>query len=307
MWILPRNYPLSSAFAADMVESKEDLTSLGSDIESSLMWRSKPTPLRTWLLRWKRVPWLPLLFTRILKPSRRTSFETALASSLAAIRVNRFQPPGACLEPKTPDTCGPLSENTFEQLDLLDVSLKTSKVTSRRDCPASSAIWKKMVTQQRGEYSQRMKLALLTRESESSYWPTPVANDDNKSPEAHMAMKARMKGGPRYKPTSLNVMVKGVERGLWPTPTAQDNIQVSGNPDHPKRGTTLGGAVRNYPAPSVQDADKATKKLRPNLQDNLTAIVFDQERKPGHLNPDWVEWLMGVPTGWTALGCWVTE
>jgi len=27
---------------------------------------------------------------------------------------------------------------------------------------------------------------------------------------------------------------------------------------------------------------------------------------PGHLNPEWVEWLMGVPTGWTALVSWET-
>ena len=39
-------------------------------------------------------------------------------------------------------------------------------------------------------------------------WPTPVANDDNKSPEAHMAMKQRMKGGPRQTITSLQVMAK---------------------------------------------------------------------------------------------------
>jgi hypothetical protein len=44
MWILPKNYPLSSAFAQDMVASREDLTLLGSSIESSLMSRSKPMP-----------------------------------------------------------------------------------------------------------------------------------------------------------------------------------------------------------------------------------------------------------------------
>jgi len=27
----------------------------------------------------------------------------------------------------------------------------------------------------------------------------------------------------------------------------------------------------------------------------------------GHLNPDWVEWLMGVPTGWTELDFSETE
>ena len=38
--------------------------------------------------------------------------------------------------------------------------------------------------------------------------PTPVANDDNKTPEAHLAMKARMKGGARKKITSLQVAMK---------------------------------------------------------------------------------------------------
>jgi site-specific DNA-cytosine methylase len=74
MWILPKNYLLSSAFAQDMVASKEDLTLPGLNIESSLMWRSKPSPLRTWLTRWKTDSYLPHLFTRILKPSLRIIF-----------------------------------------------------------------------------------------------------------------------------------------------------------------------------------------------------------------------------------------
>lgn len=50
-------------------------------------------------------------------------------------------------------------------------------------------------------------------------WPTPVANDDNKTFEAHMAMKARMKGGPRMVATSLQVVVQ-----VWPSsPQAQEN------------------------------------------------------------------------------------
>ncbi len=38
-------------------------------------------------------------------------------------------------------------------------------------------------------------------------WPTPVAKDDGKSPEAHLAMKARMGGG-RTAITSLQVMAQ---------------------------------------------------------------------------------------------------
>ena len=289
MWILPKNYQLtdpstSSAFVADTVASKEDLTLLAPTIGSSLMWRSKPSPLRTWQTRWSRVSWMPHLFTRILKPSQHISFETALTSSLEATRANHLAQREGAREKKIPDTSGHTSEGTLIQLDLLNASLKTSKDTSRLDSPLSSAIWKKMVTTQRGEYSQRLKSAHLTNASGSTFWPTPVAQDDNKSPEAHMRMKANMKGGPRYKPTSLQVMVKGIERGLWPTPSAHE--------------ARLG----------YQDRSDPTKK---GTQESLTTVIVNHAggRKicTGHLNPTWVEWLMGVPTGLTELGCWETE
>jgi hypothetical protein len=50
--------------------------------------------------------------------------------------------------------------------------------------------------------------------------PTPVAKDDGKSPDAHLAMKARMKGGPRYTITSLAVLARnGMEQPTsLPTP-----------------------------------------------------------------------------------------
>jgi len=158
-------------------------------------------------------------------------------------------------------------------------------------------------------------------------------------------MKQRMKGGPRYKATSLQVMVKGVERGLWPTPTAQDNNQVSGNPDHPKRGTTLGGAARLWPTPTASDSEggprqqdgkrgRALKDLPQQMwptpsardhkggyqggrvrngkisKDTLDVAVQhtdNQSQSAGQLNPTWVEWLMGLPLGWTDLGSWGTE
>ena len=151
MWILPKNLQLtdpstSLAFVADTVASKEDLTLLAPTIESSLMWRSKPTPLRTWLTRWKRVSWIPHLFTRILKPSQHISFETALTSSLEVTRANHLAQREGAREKKIPAIYGPTSENISTQLDLLNASLKTSKDTSRLDSPQSSAIWKKMVT-----------------------------------------------------------------------------------------------------------------------------------------------------------------
>jgi hypothetical protein len=89
--------------------------------------------------------YLPRLFTRILKPSQRNSFEAALTSSLEDIRASRFQQQGKDSAPKTQDTSGPSSDSTFKQLDLFGACLKTSKDTSASDSEKSLAIWKAQV------------------------------------------------------------------------------------------------------------------------------------------------------------------
>jgi hypothetical protein len=61
-----------------------------------------------------------------------------------------------------------------------------------------------------------------TEGNECGLLPTPVANDDNKSVEAHLRMKSNMPGGPRSKITSLAVMARG---GLLPTPSTMDHIE----------------------------------------------------------------------------------
>ena len=78
---------------------------------------------------------------------------------------------------------------------------------------------------------------------------------------------------------------------------------------------SLPNAVTNWPTPSAhearlgyQDRSDPTKK---GTQESLTTVIVNKAGGrsvcTGHLNPDWVEWLMGVPTGWTELGSWGTE
>ena len=236
MWILPKNYPLSSHYVADMVASKEDLSLQGLNIQSSLLVKSKPSPLRTWLRRWKPTSFLPHLFIRILKPCQHTSFETELTSSLAVIRVSPFQQQESDSERMTQDTCGLTSGDTLNQLDLFAASSRMLKDTSVSDSEKSLQTWKASVISQRGEYSQRVRLALLTRESESTFWPTPAARD--------------------YKGAVL--------------------------PE------TLAAKNRNPMTNSLPDA-------------------IQHKSGSGSPNPIFVEWLMGLPTGWTELGCWGTE
>jgi len=197
-----------------------------------------------------------------------------LTSLLAAIHVSPLVQQESDLEKKTQDTCGLTSGDTLNQLDLFGASLKTSKDTSALDSEESSATWKLLVIEQRGEYSQRVKLALLTREKESTSWATPRAADSA--------------GGPR----TLNG--KG------------QRISVS---DPTKTyGANLSDQVRHWPTPTTGEEkyrlkgdSQASKCLEAKARKGELATVS------GKLNPDWVEWLMGVPTGWTGLGSWGTE
>jgi len=419
---------------------------------------------------------MPHLCGRILKPCQWSHFETELTSSLAVIRANPLVPQESDLEKKTPDTSGLTSATSSGQLDLFDVSLKMSKDTLVSDSERSLATWKALVTKLRGEYSQRVKLALLIRESESTSWGTPAVNDANKTPhceinslqaglsrsvgraEANWATPNTMDHLPPRSEEATRKMQEGQRKGRklpcnlreqvdeatmklyqdqtpwptprvssangpsqneiemgnpkkrletevivrepaqWPTPRTTDThqgrgvVEINGKLYRPSKalseGKLIGGAnladsVKMWPTPTVQDSDKATKKMRDNHQNNLTAVVFDQESFPtptaseaehyrmrgnsqmsqslsakarkgellptpttrdwkggykedaltrkdgksrrfdalpnaaiggvgtdivsGHLNPDWVEWLMGVPTGWTALDFWETE
>ena len=276
MWIVPKSLELtnpstSSVFVPDTVASSEDLTLLESTIGSSLMWRSKPSPLQTWSRRWSRVNWIPHLFGRILKPSQQTSFETALTSSLEDIRANRLARLEREAGSKTPVISGHTSDGTYNQLNLFNASSRTSKDTSRLDSTASSATWKKMVTTQRGDYSQRLKSVRHTSGSESSYLPTPSAT----SYGSNQGGAAGRTGKVRH---SLESMAR---HNLWPTPRASEYKDCG--PVGSKSHTHMD--KRSY----------------------LCAKAKDPDQPSGLLNPTWVEWLMGVPTGWTGLDSWGTE
>jgi hypothetical protein len=236
MWILPKNYQLSSRFAQDMVASKEDLSLPDLNIESSLMWRSKPSALRVWLTRWKTGSYLPHLYGRILKPCQWNAFETELTSSLAVTHVSHFRQQESDLAKMTQDTSGLTSKKSSEQFDLFDASSKMLKDTLALGSEKSLATWKALVIARRGGYSVRVKSALLTRESESISWPTPRASEHKDC-------------GPVGSKSQIHM------------------------------------DKRSY----------------------LCAKVKDPNMPLGMLNPDWVEWLMGVPTGWTGLGSWGTE
>ena len=64
---------------------------------------------------------------------------------------------------------------------------------------------------------------------------------------------------------------------MWPTPTTRDH-----------KGGYLGGRMRNG-------------KVSMDTLDVAVQYTDNQQKNGGQLNPTWVEWLMGYPSGWTDL------
>ena len=317
MWIIPKNYQPSSVFVLATVESKEDLSLQGLRIESSLMWRSKPSPLRTWSQRWSRVSWFRLLSTRILRPSHLISFETQLTSSLEDIRANRLAWQEERKPLTIPDTSSPTSSTMCEQLDLLSASSRMSKDTSIEDSNQSSKTWKAQVIAQRGEYSQRKKLAHLTKGNASSSWLTVSVEDAGRKGSAEAWQEYKQKGRTTQARLRNQVHEKKYPL-LFPTPTATPY----GNNQGGAAGRT--GQVRHslesmakhdlWPTPSTRDHKGGYKggrirngKVSMDTLDVAVQHTDNKDQTSGTLNPTWVEWLMGLPTGWTDLDSWVTE
>lgn len=207
-----------------------------------------------------------------------------------------------------PATCGPQLSQSSMRFDPSTASLRTLQLSLIADTSEpSSETWLRAGIVYGGEFFRQVSWERRISEIDSGLWPTPVANDDNKSPDAHMAMKKRMKGGERNSITSLNVMVKAINQDkyshLWPTPRSSpnENRQTKPTPSQlaGKHGMNLATAVNVWPTPTV-NGNYNRKGLSKTSGDGLaTAIV--REGNGGQLSPDWTEWLMNWPTGWTSL------
>jgi len=173
------------------------------------------------LTRWKRVNWFRRLCGRMLKPSRWNSFETELTSSLPGIRASHLVQQEQDRDQKIRDISGRASDGQLSLFDLPCVSLKMSKDTYRLDSPQSSVTWKKMVTAQRGEYSQRLKSAHRTREKESLSWLTINTED--------AARTGSMEAWKEYEEDQRTCQARLRNQvHAWPTVTTQDSENLGG-------------------------------------------------------------------------------
>jgi phage-related protein len=155
----------------------------------------------------------------------------------------------------------------------------------------------------------------------SSLWPTPTTQEVE-HPQAELTPSGRRKS--KNGKTSHSLGLADAVK-MWPTPTAvtrpmEGNVRMyrakiqAGEMTEAEAQAILGKSVweaqgkvpEMWPTPRAAQAETrnhtvyARESGKPQNLENRIA-----QREPsaigGKLNPMWVEWLMGFPTGWTDL------
>jgi len=107
----------------------------------------------------------------------------------------------------------------------------------------------------------------------------------------------------KFRLVPLAPRTEGKECGLWPTVTVLDSKERT---YYSKGDLALSGAVKIWPTPSSASQTGGHAGLaggQGNRQKLYKMLGETEGKKMGsqQLNPNWVEWLMGFPLGWTAL------
>jgi hypothetical protein len=170
-----------------------------------------------------------------------------------------------------------------------------------------------------GELSERTTPEHLTNEIESGFWPTPRSSER----AAQMTMKNVIN---RIQKSGYHSnLEEAVALEMWPTPTANNYEQTDLDKLLERReriksqgingngfGLTLANAVlieerKTWATPTAsevrqgwQDRSRGKKGQQESLSTQVIKEAGGREATSGlHLNPDWTEWLMGWPIGWT--------
>jgi hypothetical protein len=173
--------------------------------------------------------------------------------------------------------------------DPLGSLLKMLLVTSRWGSTRCSLTWKPMATPGGRLLFRLVQKTPPTSDSESGSWLATATATANQLAPSMMKHKGC--------------------RAMWPTPRNSPASIYAETPDtqarremvHGKgRFSNLADAVQMWPTPTSRD-HKDTGDCANVPTNGLLGREVGPSKEHGSLNPQWVEWLMGFPDGWTDL------
>ena len=143
----------------------------------------------------------------------------------------------------------------------------------------------------------------LGQMAKQGLWPTPQYHDARPGHPERVLRKG---------PGGMRNLCDDVT--MWPTPTVNGNHNRKGA--SPTSGDGLATAVTMFPTPVAADSDRTSDTYSGGNPTLLGAVNWPTPRasrtggadshgempeafRGGLLNPRWVEWLQGIPIGWT--------
>lgn len=198
----------------------------------------------------------------------------------AGFRVRTsLQPATAQVSTEAAQACGVRWHESSVKYDPAGSCWKTHRCLWEEVLPWSSVTLPAWGMTRTGVVFQRQTSARLTNETESGLWPTPTVhgchNQPGSSKNASWGLSSAVKQWPSHTQHQLQRRRRSSSStNTWPTPVAS---MCKGS--SPAALTRRSGASR--------------------ARDRLDHAVMASDH--GQLNPPWVEWLMGWPTGWTDL------
>lgn len=237
-------------------------------------------------------------------------FPTVMPSSAGSL-ASRFLSLANGKPKTTTDGCGPSSSESFAMYDPESSLWKTFQGSFLPDSETSSVVWPRQGMTRSGRAYRLPRLVPHISAGGSSLWPTPAAQESSPTQEFvdEMLENQPPKRGRVYlegrKWHSQVTLSRAVQ--MWPTPQARDWKGPTG--DEYKHGEaarrqSLPGRVM-WPTPTVGQHIMNKLSVPPSGErGQLGHAMANRDRSTvgGQLNPEWVEALMGFPTGWTELG-----
>ena len=209
---------------------------------------------------------------------------------LADSRVRTYQLPG--LAPESTGL-GPGSgvkwRESSAKYDLNRSTWRTHHCLWEEDLPWSSVTLPKWGMTRSGALFQHPTAERPISGTGSGLLPTPLAGDSRRGD----CPSERLRRSPSLVTAAI----------LWPTPTVHGNHNRPGSSKN--AGWGLSSAAKSWPTPCASASKGSSpnaltrKSGKSRVNDRIDHAVMASDG--GQLNPEWVEWLMGWPIGWTEL------
>lgn len=268
---------------------------------------------QSWLRVWRKGGWIRLLSGTTLPPSMADAGVESWILCLRDSRASRGALPGSARESRMSGGSGPTSPASSESAGQPSYSLRMSRGSLPLDCGTSSKALPRWGSMRSGTVSERQTLVRRIGGRESLSWPT--ANTPSGGPNTktmwQTPAKDQFEKRRQVRQTTREELLLPGQAKAWPTANAHDGRRP-GHEQDSTQGANLKREAETRQTPSANEdaACRPEAKMQQMLKQQAESFHSGPQilRETGaespqpsglRLNPAFVEWLMGLPHGWT--------